>query len=264
MTTPTPTPAPVELRDVAVGYVAQPVLTGVRLRVDAREIVSIIGASGSGKSTLLRAMTGLLPPLAGSVHLFGEDLYALSRTSRRRVLSRVGVLFQDGALFSSMSVIDNVMFPGRKLTELPDDVIHELALVKLAQLGVDGLADRMPQELSGGQAKRVALARANLLDPELILCDEPTASLDPINAEMLSRVLMRLRDEQGTTVVLVTHDMQAVMELSDRTLVVADGNIQTTGAPSMLELSEDPHVQALFHREPVRPARGLDPSGDPR
>jgi phospholipid/cholesterol/gamma-HCH transport system ATP-binding protein len=247
------TPGLVELRDVAVGYVEQPVLTDVDLRIDTGEIVSIIGTSGSGKSTLLRAMTGLLEPKAGAVYLFGEDLYALPPASRGRVLSRLGVLFQEGALFSSMSVLDNVMFPGRKLTDLPDDVLHELALIKLAQLGVDDLAGRMPQDISGGQAKRVALARANLLDPELVLCDEPTSSLDPINAQLLGRLLLRLRDDQGATVVLVTHDMQAVRALSDRAFVVAAGGIRATGTPALLERSEDPHVRALFHPEPVRP-----------
>jgi phospholipid/cholesterol/gamma-HCH transport system ATP-binding protein len=249
-------PALVELRDVAIGYADTPVLTGIDLRIEAGEIVSIIGASGSGKSTLLRAMVGLLEPTAGAVYLFGEDLYAMRPRSRGRVLSRVGVLFQNGALFSSMSVLDNVMFPGRKLTDLPDEVIRELALIELARLGVDGLAERMPQEISGGQAKRVALARANLLSPELILCDEPTASLDPINAAILGRMLIRLRDDQGTTVVLVTHDMQAVRELSDRTLVVATGTIRAAGTPSTVERSEDPHVQALLHGVPARPAPG--------
>jgi phospholipid/cholesterol/gamma-HCH transport system ATP-binding protein len=242
----------VELHDVTIGYWEQPVLLGVDLRIDAGEIVSIIGASGSGKSTLLRAMTGLLEPAGGAVRLFGEDLYAMSPRARGQVLSRVGVLFQDGALFSSLSVIDNVMFPGRKLTDLPDDVLHELALIELARLGVDDLAQRMPQEISGGQAKRVALARANLLDPELIVCDEPTSSLDPINADVLGRLLLRVRDDQGSTVVLVTHDIRAVSELSDRAYVLADGGIRATGTPSMLERSQDPDVQALFHREPIR------------
>lgn len=251
-------PGLMELRDVAVGYAATPVLTGIDLRIDAGEIVSIIGASGSGKSTLLRAMVGLLEPTAGAVYLFGENLYAMRPRSRGRLLSRVGVLFQSGALFSSMSVLDNVMFPGRKLTDLPEEVIYELALVELARLGVDGLAQRMPQEISGGQAKRVALARANLLGPELILCDEPTSSLDPINAAVLGRVLMRLRDDQGSTVVLVTHDMQAVRELSDRTLVVAAGKICAAGTPATLERSEDLHVQALLRGEPVRQDPGAE------
>jgi phospholipid/cholesterol/gamma-HCH transport system ATP-binding protein len=246
----------VELRELSVGYAEAPVLTGIDLRIDAGEIVSIIGASGSGKSTLLRAMVGLLEPAAGAVYLFGQDLYAMRPRSRGRVLSRVGVLFQNDALFSSMSVLDNVMFPGRKLTDLPDEVIHELALIELARLGVDELAERMPQAISGGQAKRVALARANVLAPELIFCDEPTASLDPINAGVLGRELTRLRDAQGSTVVLVTHDMQVVRSLSDRTVVIAAGGICAAGAPSMLEGSDNPDVQALFRLDPVLQAPG--------
>lgn len=255
------TSALVETRGLAVGYFEQPVVKAIDLRIGSGEIVSIIGASGSGKSTLLRAIIGLLEPQAGKVYLFGEDLYALPVAARGRVLSRVGVLFQEGALFGSMSVLDNVMFPGRMLTDLPDDVIHELALIKLAQLGVDDLAQRMPQDISGGQIKRVALARANLLDPELMVCDEPTASLDPINAELLGRVLTRLRDDQGTTVVLVTHDMQAVRGLSDRTFVLAAGGIRATGEPSRLEHSSDPHVRALFHPAPIRRARAAEEQG---
>jgi phospholipid/cholesterol/gamma-HCH transport system ATP-binding protein len=242
----------VELRDVAVGYAETPVLTGIDLRIDAGEIVSIIGASGSGTSTLLRAMVGLLAPTAGAVYLFGEDLYAMRPRLRGRVLSRMGVLFQNDALFSSMSVVDNVMFPGRKLTDLPEEVIHELAIIELARLGVDQLANRMPQAISGGQAKRVALARANVLAPELIFCDEPTASLDPDNSAVLGRELMRLRDAQGSTVVLVTHNMEVVRALSDRTIVIGAGTICATGTPSTLERSDDPHVQALFGGEPVR------------
>lgn len=246
----------VDLRGVAVGYAETTILTGIDLGVDKGEIVSIIGVSGSGKSTLLRAMVGLLEPSAGRVTMFGEDLYAMRPRSRVRVLSRVGVLFQNGALFSSMSVVDNVMFPGRMLTDLPAEVLRELALIELARLGVDDLAERMPQQISGGQAKRVALARANLLGPELILCDEPTVSLDPINAVVMAQVLMRLRDDQGSTVVLITHDMRTVEELSDRVFVVADGRICAVGAPSELARSEDPRVQALFHPESSRRAPG--------
>lgn len=242
----------VELRDVVVGYGELPILTGVDLRIDAGEIVSVIGGSGSGKSTLLRAMVGLLEPAAGAVCLFGQDLYATRPRSRGRLLSRVGVLFQSDALFSSMSVLDNVMFPGRKLTDLPDAVIQELALIELARLGVADLAERMPQEISGGQAKRVALARANVLAPELVFCDEPTSSLDPINAAVLGREFTRLRDDQGSTVILVTHDMEMVRTLSDRTVVLAAGGICAVGTPSTLERSEDLDVQALFHGEPAR------------
>jgi phospholipid/cholesterol/gamma-HCH transport system ATP-binding protein len=255
------TPALVDIRGVAVGYGDQPILRNVDLRIEAGEIVAIVGGSGSGKSTLLRTLVGLLRPRAGSVHLFGEDLYRLREHSRRRVLSRLGLVFQDGALFASMSVLDNVMFPGRKLSDLPEDVLRELALIKLAQVGVAGLAERMPHDLSGGQAKRVALARASVLEPRLLVCDEPTSGLDPLNTTILGRLLLRSRNEDGVATMLVTHDMQMVMELSDRAVVVAAGGVRAQGPPSILERSQDPHVRELFHREAVpqlRDSRGLD------
>jgi phospholipid/cholesterol/gamma-HCH transport system ATP-binding protein len=242
------TPVLVEMRGVTVGYGNEPVLRNVDLHIDAGEIVSIVGSSGSGKSTLLRATVGLLRPTAGTVRVFGEDLYQLPVRARGGVLARLGLLFQDGALFGSMSVIDNVMFPARKRIELPEEVLRELALIKLAQVGIAELADRMPHDLSGGQAKRVALARANVLDPPLLLCDEPTSGLDPLNAAILSRLLRRARD-QGVAAMLVTHDMQMVRELSDRALVVAAGSIRAQGLPATLEHSDDPYVRELFHPE---------------
>lgn len=238
----------VDMRGVAVGYGEQPVLRDVALRIEAGEIVSIIGTSGSGKSTLLRATAGLLRPSAGTIRVLGEDLYALPERARPRVLSQLGLLFQDGALFGSMSVLDNVMFPARKLTDLPEDVVRELALIKLAQVGIAELADRLPHDLSGGQAKRVALARANALNPRLLLCDEPTSGLDPLNAGLLAQLLGRARDD-GVAIMLVTHDTQMVMALSDRTLVVAAGGIRAAGTPATLERSSDPDVRVLFHRD---------------
>lgn len=241
-------PALLELCGVSVAYGKEPVLRDVNLHICAGEIVSVVGSSGSGKSTLLRTSVGLLRPIAGVVRMFGEDLYQLSARARGRLLSRIGLLFQDGALFGSMSVIDNVMFPGRKLTDLPDEVNRELALIKLAQVGVAELAERMPHDLSGGQTKRVALARANVLDPPLLLCDEPTAGLDPLNAAVLSRLLRRAR-EDGVAAMLVTHDMQMVMELSDRVIVVAGGGVRAEGLPATLERSEDPFVRELFRHD---------------
>jgi phospholipid/cholesterol/gamma-HCH transport system ATP-binding protein len=237
-----------EMRDVALGYGPTSVLREVNLRIDPGEIVAIVGTSGSGKSTLLRAAVGLLQPQAGTIRVFGEDLHALPQRSRRPLLSRLGLLFQDGALFGSMSVLENVMFPGTKLTKLPDAVLRELALIKLAQVGVGELADRNVHDLSGGQAKRVALARANLLDPPLLLCDEPTSGLDPLNSSVLAQLLRRSRDD-GVATMLVSHDIELVMELSDRALVVAAGRVRAEGPPRVLERSTDPYVRRLFDRE---------------
>ena len=236
----------VALQGVDLGYGARAVLRNVNLRVRAGEIVSIIGGSGSGKSTIVRAMTGLLRPLEGHVQLFGQDLYALEPPARSPLLSRTGLLFQGDALFGSMSMLQNVMFPAEKLTRLPRPVTRELAYIKLELLGVADLALRRPAEVSGGQAKRVALARATVLDPELLLCDEPTAGLDPINASKLSDMLLRLRDLRGASVVLVTHDMRTVREVSDRALVVARGGIAASGTPDELARSEDEEIRAFF------------------
>jgi phospholipid/cholesterol/gamma-HCH transport system ATP-binding protein len=242
----------VALHGADLGYTQQPVLENVNLRVEAGEIVGIVGGSGSGKSTILRAMTGLLPPLQGKVELFGEDLYAREPRERAPLLSRTGLLFQRDALFGSMSVLQNVMFPVEKLTRLPSPVTRELAYTKLEVLGVAGLATRRPSEVSGGQAKRVALARATVLDPELLLCDEPTAGLDPINAGKLGHVLLRLRDIRGASVVLVTHDMQTVRQISDRVVVIADGGVAASGTPDDLADDEDESIRAFFRRNEAR------------
>jgi phospholipid/cholesterol/gamma-HCH transport system ATP-binding protein len=236
------------LRGVNLGYGRKAVVKNVDFEVEPGEIVSIIGGSGSGKSTLLRAMTGLLPPLEGQVLLFGEDLYALDTPERAPLLSRTGLLFQGDALFGSMTVLQNVMFPVEKLRPLPPRIMRELAYIKLELLDVASLATRRPAEISGGQAKRVALARATVLDPELLLCDEPTAGLDPVNAGKLGHLLQRLRDLQGASVVLVTHDIETVRQVSDRVVVVARGGIAACGTPDELAESDDEEIRAFFAR----------------
>lgn len=236
----------IALRRADVGYEDQPVVGGADFRIRRREVVTIIGGSGSGKSTLLRAMTGLLAPLRGRVLLFGEDLYALSHARRGRLLSRTGVLFQHDALFGSLTVLENVMFPVDRVTDIPRTVIEEMARIKLAMLGIAELADRMPSDISGGQRKRAALARAAVLDPEIVLCDEPTSGLDPINAHLLARLLLELRDLQGATIVAASHDMPTVQRISDRTIVVADGAIRAIAPPAELRDHADPRVRTFF------------------
>lgn len=239
----------IALRAADVGYGDDPVVEAADFRICRREVVTIIGGSGSGKSTLLRAMTGLLPPLRGRVLLFGEDLYALSHARRGQLLARTGVLFQHDALFGSLTVLENVMFPVNRVADLPRPVVEEMARIKLAMLGIAELADRMPSDISGGQRKRAALARAAVLDPEIVLCDEPTSGLDPINAELLARLLLDLRDVQGATIVAATHDMPTVEAISDRTIVVADGAIRAIASPAELRGSTDSRVRAFFHEK---------------
>lgn len=238
----------IALSRVDVGYedAERPVVAGVDLSIERDSIVTIIGGSGSGKSTLLRAMTGLLAPLRGQVCLFGEDIYALPPRARGRLLSRTGVVFQHDALFGSLTVLENVMFPVVQVADIPRPVALEMARIKLGLLGIAELADRMPSDISGGQRKRAALARATVLDPEVVFCDEPTSGLDPINAHLLARLLVDLRDTQGTTIVAATHDMQTVRLVSDRTVVLADGAIRAVGTPDDLVNAGDRRVRAFF------------------
>jgi phospholipid/cholesterol/gamma-HCH transport system ATP-binding protein len=244
-----------ECRDLSVGY-DQPVLEHVALRVEQGEILSILGTSGSGKSTLLRTLTGLLPPLAGEVLLFGEPLYALDPDARNQLLRRTGTAFQQDALFGAMTIADNVALPLRELTALPDPIIDEMVRIKLAMVGLDGLERRLPTTLSGGQRKRAALARASALDPELIFCDEPSAGLDPVVAAGLDETLLRLRSVLGATLVVVTHELESIRAISDRAVMLANGGVRAEGTIAELERSNDDEVYGFFHRIAERRSPG--------
>jgi phospholipid/cholesterol/gamma-HCH transport system ATP-binding protein len=236
-----------ECRDVAVGYDG-PVLEHVDLRVDAGEIVALLGGSGSGKSTLLRAFTGLLRPIAGELRLFGEELYALPLEARRRLLHRTGMAFQQDALFSSMSVEDNVALPLRELTELPEPVIREMVEMRLAAVGLHGYGARAPATLSGGQRKRVALARASILDPELVFIDEPSAGLDPVAAASIDEALLAFRAALGITLVVVTHELESIRAIADRAVMLGRGSVIAEGTIEELSRSRDDTVYHFFHR----------------
>lgn len=250
----------VECRGVAVGFGDTRVLTGVDLAIERGTIVTLLGGSGSGKTTLLRALTGLQAPLAGEVRLLGEDLYALDEEARRRVLRRTGVAFQQDALFGAMTVLDNVALPVRELTRLPEPVIGEMARIKLALVGLAGFEHRPPNSLSGGQRKRAALARAAILDPEIIFCDEPSAGLDPVVAAGLDDTLRRLRDALGVTIVAVTHELASIRAIADRAIMLGDGGVIAEGTVSELERSDNQDVHNFFHRIAAAPA---GPAGSP-
>lgn len=235
-------------RDLAVGYGGPPVLEHVELRVEAGEIVALLGGSGSGKSTLLRAFTGLLRPEAGELRLFGEPLYALPPAARRGLLRRTGTAFQQDALFGSMSVEDNVALPLRELTELPEPVIREMVAMRLAAVGLPDLGARPPASLSGGQRKRVALARASILDPELVFIDEPSAGLDPIAAAAIDATLLALRATLGITLVVVTHELESIRAIADRAVMLGRGAVIAEGTIDELARSPDPTVFHFFHR----------------
>lgn len=216
----------------------------LNLRIEAGEMLSIVGGSGSGKTVLLRKILGLVAPSRGSVTVLGKPANELSEAG---AASRVGMLFQHGALFSAFSVLDNIAFPLRELKTFPESLVRDTALVKLQMVGLDrSHADKMPSDLSGGMIKRVALARALIMDPPLLLLDEPTAGLDPDSADAFCALLRSLHRELGLTVVMVTHDLDTLFELSTRIAVVADKQVITSGAPKDVIAFPHPFIQDFF------------------
>jgi len=236
-----------ECRGLAVGY-DRPILEHVDLAIARGEIVALLGGSGCGKSTLLRTIVGLLPPLAGEVVVFGQSMYALPLDERDRLLRRTGTAFQQDALFGSMTIEDNIALPLRELTRLPGAVIREMVRMRLALVGIAGCERRMPATLSGGQRKRAALARASILDPELVFCDEPSAGLDPVVAAGIDETLLGFRATLGITLAVVTHELESIRTIADRAVLFADGGIRAAGTIEELSRSRDPDVFGFFHR----------------
>ncbi len=235
-------------RKLTIGYEAEhPVLCDVELEVRRGEIVALLGGSGSGKSTMLRTITGLQAPLSGGVDLFGEDLYAAEPEQRRALLQRTGMAFQQDALFGALTIEDNVALPLRELTKLPPAIIREMARMRLATVGLAGFEQRLPASLSGGQRKRAALARASIMDPEIIFCDEPSAGLDPVIAAELDATLLEFRDILGITLVIVSHELDSVRALADRAIMFGHGKMLATGTIPELEQSRDQEVYHYFH-----------------
>ncbi len=244
----------VECRDVVVGYDGKPILEGVNLEIRDGEIVALLGASGSGKSTVLRTIIGLMPPLSGEVLLFGEPLYDIPLDDRHRLLRRTGTAFQQDALFGSMTIGENVALPLRELTNLPNQIIREMVAMRLALVGLAGMEDREPASLSGGQRKRAALARASILDPEVLFADEPSAGLDPVVAATMDDTLMQFRAALGVTLVVVTHELESIRTIADRAIMFAHGTVAATGTIAELERSNDDEIYNFFHRVPERAA----------
>ena len=235
-----------ECKDLSCGY-EKPVLEHLDLKIGPGEIVALLGGSGCGKSTLLRTISGLLKPLAGQVLLFGESLYDQGVDGRNALLRRTGMAFQQDALFSSMTIEDNVALPLRELTRLPETIVREMVRMKLALVGLEGLQARHPSQLSGGQRKRAALARASIMDPELIFCDEPTAGLDPVVAAGLDETLVQFREVNGSTIVVVSHELESIRATADRAIMFANGGIAADGTIDELAESREKAVFQFFH-----------------
>jgi phospholipid/cholesterol/gamma-HCH transport system ATP-binding protein len=235
-----------ECVDIAVGY-DKPILEDVNIQIGPGEIVALLGASGCGKSTLLRTLCGLLPPLSGEIRLFGQSLYELDEDARADLVRRLGFAFQNDALFSSMTIEENVALPLRELTRLPDSVIREMVRMRLELVGIGDLARRHRAQISGGQRKRAALARASILDPMLILCDEPTAGLDPVVAAEVDNTLVQFRDTLGSTIVVVSHELASIRATADRAVMLANGGVAAEGTLDELIQSQNESVYEFFH-----------------
>jgi phospholipid/cholesterol/gamma-HCH transport system ATP-binding protein len=248
--------AVIRVRDLKVAFGGARVLGGLDVDVFRGEILGFVGASGAGKSVLMRTIIGLVPRRAGTIEVFGIDLDSSSAKERRGIERRWGILFQQGALFSSLTVRQNVQFPMREYLRLSHRLLDEIALAKLEMVGLSpDVCDKYPSELSGGMTKRVALARALALDPEIVFLDEPTSGLDPIGAGEFDDLIRTLQRTLGLTVFMVTHDLDSLHTVCDRIAVLADGRVITAGPIPTMLASEHPWVKSYFRGKRSRVVR---------
>jgi len=239
----------VEIRDLNFAYDKRPVLKGINMTMPKGSLIAIMGLSGCGKTTLLRHIGGSLKPTGGYVKVGGQAMHELEQEGLYALRRKMGMLFQFGALFTDMSVFDNVAFQMREHTELPDEIIHDLVLMKLHAVGLRGTQNLMPSELSGGMARRVALARAVALDPMLIMYDEPFAGLDPISLGLVGDLIRRLNDSLGATSIIVTHDVQESLKIVDYVYFMSEGVVVAEGTPDQIRASDKDYVHQFVHGE---------------
>ncbi|HEX4942976.1 MAG TPA: ABC transporter ATP-binding protein [Usitatibacteraceae bacterium] len=239
----------IEIRDLHFAYGKRPVLKGLELDIPKGKVVAILGASGCGKTTLLQLIGGALAPSRGSVKVHGLEVHTLDHEGLYRLRRQIGMMFQKGGLFSDLTVFENIAFPMREHTSLPDEIISDLVKMKLNAVGLRGAHRLYPTELSGGMARRVALARAIALDPDVLIYDEPFAGLDPITLNVICNLIRALNDALGSTSVVVTYDVPEAVKLADYLYVMGDGRIVGHGPTQEMLASDDPFVRQFLHAE---------------
>lgn len=255
-------PPVVRLTDVSFAYSPDhPVLSGINMVFPKGRVVAVMGGSGTGKTTILRLIGGQLRPSVGKVEALGQDVHGLPMPALYGLRKRMGMLFQFGALFTDLTVFENVAFPLREHTRLPEPLIRDLVLMKLNAVGLRGAAQLLPSEVSGGMARRVALARAIALDPELMLYDEPFAGLDPISLGITARLIRELNDALNAASVLVTHDVQESFAIADYVYMISNGRVAAEGTPEDLKRSDDPFVRQFLDGQPDGPVPFHYPAG---
>ena len=254
----------VEVDNVTFGYDRRIVLKGISLAVRRGLVVAIMGGSGCGKTTTFRLIGGELKPMSGEVRVAGRIVNRLSTRELFELRRKTGMLFQFGALFTDLSVFENVAFPMREHTDLPEALVHDLVMMKLQAVGLRGAASLMPSELSGGMARRVALARSTALDPMLMLYDEPFAGLDPISLGVIGRLIRRLNDALGATSIIVTHDVVEALQIVDYVYFMSEGKIVARGTPAEIRASKDAFVHQFVHGEFDGPVSFQYPAPDYR
>ena len=253
----------VEIERVSFGYdIARPVLREVSLSIPRGSVVGIMGQSGCGKTTLLRIIAAAYLPTEGTARVLGRPTGTLDRDGLFAMRRKMGMLFQFGALFTDLSVYENVAFPLREHADLPEELLHDLVMLKLQAVGLRGAASLMPTELSGGMARRVALARSIALDPELILYDEPFTGLDPISFGVIVRLIRNLNDSLGATSIIVTHDVQEALGVVDYVYFMAAGRVIAQGRPEDIRASSEPFVNQFVNGRPDGPVPFHYPAPD--
>ena len=243
----------IEIKGLHFSFGAKKIFNGINLSVPRGKVVAILGVGGSGKSTLLRLIGGQLRPERGSVQVEGKVIHELDSDGLYAMRRKLGLMFQAGGLFSDISVYENIAFPMRELTDLPEEIIRDLVVMKLQAVGLRGATELMPNELSGGMARRVALARAIALDPMLTMYDEPFAGLDPISLNVIALLIRRLNDALAVTSIVVTYDVTESLKVVDYAYLIHDGVVAAEGTPADLLVSNDPFVEQFLHAQPTGP-----------